>query len=495
MDIRRIPLLKRLFASGNTPPVAGAHDLPTDYTVQEICESIEHLVEQLVAVRQEDQLALRQTATSLYAQDAASAPYITRLEQHYLALPPYVSSVSARLIAAISAYREELGETYLHCVSGAMQQGESALLPLLTQRALYHHGMQMKWLWLRYQAIPAYLWSRMHKLYGIAEKHRFARTALPLPSPDQPHASCETLYLRPQILHSLRPDTLLPREIELASRWIARWGQSVLLDDSLMSEKHSYGVNLKGRHAPQPLAALSEPGNYRYWGAGLMLAAMHAQHDESANSMQQKYEGWRGALWDKVVNSWSGRAPMRRHQRRLLDNKHTELFLGFDQIHQQAESPLPQLSGLQRCQLRDESTEGYCVMVDIAQGMQLEINALVGLAAGRQLLIGIVCRLRRHDNGWIEVGIRRLAAHAVPVKLESNATSHTVDALYVALTGITTTPRRCVLVPASHAGLGGPLRLLSKGRRHLIRLRPPIRVTHDYVLADFDSIAPEAAAA
>ena len=495
MDIRRIPLLNRLFASGKVAQMADAQDLPTDYTVHEICESVEQLVEQLVAVRQEDPLALRNTVTALHAQDAASAPYVMRLEQHYLALPPYVSSVSARLIAAISAYREELGETYLHCVSAAIRQGESALLPLLTQRALYHHGLQMKWLWLRYQAIPAYLWSRLHKLYGIAGKHQFVRTVLPLPMADQPHASCETLYLRPQMLHSLRPDTLLPREIELASRWIARWGQSVLLDDVLRSEKHCYGVNLKGRHAPQPVAVLTEPGNYRYWGAGLMLAAMHAQHDEAASTSQQKYEGWRGALWDKVVNNWSGRAPMRRHPRRLLDNKHTELFLGFDQIHQQAESPLPQLPGLQRCRLRDESSEGYCVMLDSAQGMQLEINALVGLAAGRQLLIGMVCRLRRHDNGGIEVGIRRLAAHAVPVKLESNAASHRVDALYVALVGVTATPRRCVLVPARHADLGGLLRLLSKGRRHLIRLRPPIRVTQDYMLADFDSIAPEKAAA
>jgi hypothetical protein len=376
-----------------------------------------------------------------------------------------------------------------------MRQDESALLPLLTQRALYHHGLQMKWLWLRYQAMPAYLWSRMHKLYGIAEKYQFVRTALPLSNADQPYVSCETLYLRPQMLHSLRPDTLLPREIELASRWIARWGQSVLLEDVLLAEKHAYGVNLKGRHPPQPIAALSVPGRYRYWGAGLMLAAMHAQHDESTGAMQQKYEGWRGELWDKAVNCWSGRAPMRRHPRRLLENRHTELFLGFDQIHQQAESPLPMLPGLQRCRLRDESSEGYCVLLDSAQGLQLEINALVGLAAGRQLLIGMVCRLRRHENGSIEVGIRRLAAHAVPVQLEGNAVPNRVDALYIALSGTTATPRRCVLVPARHAGLGGAVRLLSKGRRHLIRLRAPIRVTQDYVLADFDRIAPETATA
>ena len=48
--------------------------------------------------------------------------------------------------------------------------------------------------------------------------------------------------------------------------------------------------------------------------------------------------------------------------------------------------------------------------------------------------------------------------------------------------------RRCVLIPASSSRQGGQWRLVSQGRRHLIRLRAPLKDTQDYVLADFDGL-------
>lgn len=495
MDMRRIPLVGRLFpATGTVGPVA-AQDDPATYTAHEICTAIEQLIETWAVARAQNVDWQRRNIEDLHRQDNASAPFIARLVQHYLALPPFVSGVNGRFLAAIRGYWEEMGELHLQCITCLLRHHESrlgAMLPLLTQRALYHHAMQMKWLWLRYQVIPPYLWARLHKLHAIAEKRGFARLPLPLPGRAGADSCCEAQYLRPQMLHSLRPETLLPCEIEQADRWIARWNNSVVLETTLLPEKHRYGVNLNSGTSSRPLAMLKRPGDYRYWGTGLMLAAMHAEYhhaDENA------HDNWRQALWRRVVNDWSGIPPARRHPRQMIE-KQTELFLGFGEIHAQAYSrPMPE-PGLQHCRVRDMSTEGFCIALNTGDGVQLAINSLIGINSGRQLRVGMVCRMRRHESGWVEVGIRQLTANAVPVKLESVHASpggQVVDALYLSMAG-TFRPRRCVLTSAKISRQGGQWRLLSKGRRSLIRLRAPLKLTPDYVLADFDSMAqPEAA--
>lgn len=494
MDIRRIPFVGKLLPAAGEALATPAKDDPARYTAHEICESIEHLIETLIAARRQSVDWQRHSIESLHRQDNFSAPFITRLTQHYLALPPFVSSVSGRFLAAISGYWEEMSEIHLQCITYLLGHPESrpgTSLPLLVQRALYHHAMQMKWLWLRYQVIPPYFWARLHRLYALAEKHGFARVPLPLPGRERADTCCETLYLRPQMLHSLRPDTLLPREIEQADEWIVRWSRSVLLERTLLSEKHRYGVNLKSGNPPRPLAMLNEPGNYRYWGTGLMLAAMHAEHDQADMAAQ---ESWRQALWRRVVNDWSGLPPM-RHQVRQMLGKQTELFLGFNEIRSRIDHHPSRrahdLPHLQRCRVRDESAEGLGIALNTTDGVQVAINSLIGINFGRHFLVGVVCRIRRHESGWTEIGIRRLATNAVPVKLESvnvNLAGQVVDALYLLMPGAFG-QRRCVLIPAGISRQGGQWRLLSKGRRHLIRLRAPLKATEDYVLADFDGLA------
>jgi len=493
VDIRSLPFVAKLFPAAGDGLAAPAKVDLENHTAHEICESVEHLIETLVAARKKNVEWNRPNIESLLYQDNFSAPIINRLTQHYLALPPYVSSVSGGFLATISGYWEEMSEIHLQSVAYLISHPESrldALLPLLTHRALYHHAMQMKWLWLRYQVIPPYFWARLHRLYAVAEKYGFARTPMPLPGMEHADTSCETLYLRPQMLHSLRPDTLQPREIEQTDEWIARWSKSVLLERTLISEKHRYGVNLKAGNPPRPLAMLNEPGSYRYWGTGLMLAAMHAEHEQADMEDQ---DGWRQVLWRRVVNDWSGTPPMRQHPRQII-GKQTELFLGFDDIRSRIDRHVTRrphiLPNLQRCRVRDEGVEGVGISLNTSDGVSVAINSLIGINFDRRFLVGVVCRIRRHESGWTEIGIRRLAENAVPVKLESinvNLAGQVVDALYLSMTG----PfgrRRCVLIPASISRHGGQWRLVSQGRRQLIRLRVPLKGNQDYVLADFDGL-------
>ncbi len=191
---------------------------------------------------------------------------------------------------------------------------------------------------------------------------------------------------------------------------------------------------------------------------------------------------------------------MRHHPRQMI-GKQTELFLGFNEIHTRIDHHpsrrVHDLPHLQRCRVRDESAEGLGIALNTSDGVQVAINSLIGIDFGRHFLVGVVCRIRRHESGWTEIGIRQLAANAVPVKLESvnvNLAGQVVDALYLSMPGAFG-QRRCVLIPASISRQGGQWRLLSKDRRHLIRLRAPLKATQDYVLADFDGLAePQAAA-
>lgn len=488
MDMHRIPFVGKLFSAPETTETETGEGDPAIYSAQEICIAIEQLIETWAAARAQNVDWQRRNIEDLHHQDNISAPFVAQLIEHYLALPPSNSSVSGRFLAAIRGYWEEMGELHLQCIVYLLRFPASrwgTMLPLLIQRALYHHAMQIKWLWLRYQVIPPYLWARLHKLYAVAEKHGFARLPLPLPGRAGADSSCEALYLRPQILHILRPDTLLPCEIEQADRWIARWNNSVFLEKTMAAEKHRYAVNLNSSAAPRPVVMLESAGDYRYWDIGLMLAAMQAGRDPG----EEAQDAWVHALWRRIVNDWSGVPRGRRHPRHRIE-KSTELFRGFGEIHAKAAQRLLMEQKTAYCRVRDASTEGFCLMLRTADSLQLTIHSLIGISSGRKLQVGMVCRMRRHESGWTEVGIRQLTAHAVPVKLESmhaNIGGQMMDALYLSIPG-RFRKRRCVLTSASIIQQGGQWRLLSKGKRFLIRLGAPLELTSDYILADFDSL-------
>jgi hypothetical protein len=98
--MRRIPFVGRLLpAAGEGQPPAKAD--PENYTVQEVCVSIEKMIESMISARKKHVGWQRHNILSLHDQDDFSAPLINRLTQHYLALPPYTSSVSSSLLATI----------------------------------------------------------------------------------------------------------------------------------------------------------------------------------------------------------------------------------------------------------------------------------------------------------------------------------------------------------------------------------------------------------
>lgn len=318
----------------------------------------------------------------------------------------------------------------------------------------------------------------------MAERHGFEHLPLPLPGNPGTKSHCEALYLRPQLLHILRPDTLLACEMEQADQWIARWNNSVLLERELPVEKHGYGINLESANPPRPVALMERSGNFRYWNTGLLVAALQAESGPD----ERGQASWKLEVWSRVVNGWSGTSSLHRHPRQRIE-KRAEFFRGFEEIHAKAGQPLMTEPDAPYCRVRDASPEGACIVLKTVDSMQITIHTLIGIRSGRQLQVGTVCRMRRHESGWTEIGVRQMTANPVPVKMESarGNPGEQIDALYLSMEG-RFRKRQYVLASAMLNPGGIQWRLLRQGRPYLIQLGPPLHRTPDYLLAGIDRL-------
>jgi len=131
---------------------------------------------------------------------------------------------------SVVALWEALLHGYLRCLS-AIVEGDPALggqAALVCQRALWCAGQRMAEHYRCYQALEDDDWTRLHRIYAIAEERR----VLELPVHDaiqkSSQTSCLQTYGRSLLIHlASDPSEQTLRQMSVLSRWLDRWSQKV----------------------------------------------------------------------------------------------------------------------------------------------------------------------------------------------------------------------------------------------------------------------------
>ena len=216
----------------------------------------------------------------------------------------------------------------------AKEKGADSLrkeVPLIAVRAKRAGGMRMKWIYMRYGAIPVDIWEALARAYRFVEsrgvQHARVQAYPGIPGESSP----EEEYLRPLLLAASAPDALTPAELEVAERLIAHSAGKFQITLKPQADS-TYWIDLASPHQPLRLAAPPTqltPG-LRFFAT----AAGHADVQGLLERLEKHKETPRGVdlggtvepeLAFKVLQhlrvNWAPRPPVRRSERRRLKTR------------------------------------------------------------------------------------------------------------------------------------------------------------------------------
>lgn len=503
-----------------------AQDLPENDTQ----EALETIVAALVSVNESRAAPLLNRIQVLMYLDQTAAPLRDGLCRDYLAHGVDPDAPEALYLPTILSFWEEMAAGYHQCLrefaKGRGSPKIRPMLPLLTARAIRCFAMQAKWCYLRYLPVEEGIWRHLHQLYLLAEREGFAQTPLrPYPQA-KGETTCSAEYLRPLMLHLANPESLPPREIDMADLWLCGWARELSLETVFCPQRQLYAVNLAQGEPGKKLRRNMLGPKYRYWDVEPLLARI-ARTTE--NLRQGEFPARLGLgeacrlpacldLIQLVATRWSGKGGMRRHQRREAGKK-VRVILGLRAVLARAQgdnpgvadraapalcspdlalAPAPSPPDAQKEELfergqspwtlENESTSGYALAFEQGPGPRPGVGSLVGLWPDPgTLALGIVRRVNRDLSGKARLGIETLAVSPLAVRLQPTDGA-ALDALY--LPGMPACQvARSLLIPGDAYVRERIVELAAQGKRYTVRFQQVDERTEDYARVRFTVLA------
>jgi hypothetical protein len=360
--------------------------------------------------------------------DRSGRPLQRRLNQEFVAESQRLTKFQqARLWSTVYTYWTQLAEGYRFCLAkyevGAI--GASALkphLPRITARALRACCGQLKWTLLRYGPVEPAVWHNLGGLYLLAETLQFAQITLSVYRGAKGESSPEKEFLRALMLAVSSPDGLLPLQIEIAERIVARLTGTFRLSPRPGRGIH-YIFDVSGERPPGRL-----PANHvlslatRCFGPGESSAQVAQMLEFMDRNQAPPPDLALGGNYDPALvqatlrhleRYWSPMLPERKERRR----RHMErvsVVHDFEEVVANVaglflESPF--VSNDEEWVVENESENGFAAFVPQPNGAWLKVGNLIGIRRedGVSWGAGIVRRVTGDDKGNRYVGIQMLA--------------------------------------------------------------------------------------
>jgi hypothetical protein len=332
-----------------------------------------------------------------------------------------------RIAGATSALCQQLADGYRFCLAkyevGAT--GASALRPYLHRiaaRALRAYGGQLKWALLRYGPIERRIWEGLGQLYVASESLGFLREPLVLYRGQAGQSTPEQECLKALMLAVSAPDGLLPVQLDLAERLIARCAPRFACSAGAADGLH-YVFDLSAAQPPGRLSRISGlPSSTLFFGPGeaageiAELIQFMTRHDAVPADFtvggEHSFERV-GETLRHLERYWSRDLPERRQRRR----RHVEsvsVVHEFEEVVANAgglflESPF--VSNEETWTVEDESQGGFGALVKAPLGQWVRVGQLIGVRRdeGVTWAVGVVRRVSADRDGNQRVGVEVLS--------------------------------------------------------------------------------------
>jgi hypothetical protein len=351
-----------------------------------------------------------------------------RLNQLYVSETERLTKFQqGRIAGAAGTLCQQLAEGYRFCLAkyeiGAV--GASALrphLPRIVARAIRAYGGQLKWSLLRYGLVENRTWEGLGQLYLAAQSLGFLGEPLVLYRGATGRSSPEHECLKVLMLAVSSPDGLLPIQLDIAERLIARFAPDLVASKRASSGLH-YVFDLSAARAPGRLDRISGlPPSTLFFGPGTaarqvdeLIAFIERTNAVPADlplESEHRLERVEQTL-RHLARYWSLDLPERRQRRR----RHAE---SVTVVHEFAEVVAnagglflesPFVSNDESWMVEDKSEGGFGARVREPHGHWIRVGQLIGIRrnGGVTWAVGIVRRVTSDEEGNRRVGVEVLS--------------------------------------------------------------------------------------
>jgi len=458
-------------------------------------KTLEELAFWLEATRESEVLKPLRMFEIVGALDGAGRPHHRKLTEEYIAGGVRLQKFQeTRIFNVVVEFWRQLGAAYEFCLSLARPGLGSgrALMPhlqVIVARALNAHAAEIRWTMARYSPVDPALWGRLGALYAQAEKSGDACRAVAIYPGAQAETTLQKEFVKPLMLAMSAPDSLLPRELEVAGQIISQFADGFVMQ-SQPAKGCIYVVDLEDANAPFRAMTPAQPKpTLRYFGPGGVGQLIGVLADKitatglipSTIGTARQYEpDLLVPVLRHLALHWSSEPPSRKHERhRSIERIH--VLNGFDEV-------VDTVAGRSNDLDFHSKTEIWTVD-NVSDG---GIGALIPDRTGDRLRVGTLLGIKQtNDDAWGVGIVRRLSTGAderryVGIQVIGKRGSHVV--LFAAEQGAADTAAEehdAVLLPGyadNSTGTGSVVLLLRPGyasRPLRMRLRD---YEHDYLL-------------
>jgi hypothetical protein len=393
-------------------------------------KALEELHDWIVSVGAAEGLKPERRAEILLMLDEAALPFHRKLTRDYVTDSNLSKEQEARLWRALSVFWKELAAAYSsgieQCAADAAVAGRlKAQLPLICIRALRAFACQIKWQCMHYEPEGAETWKAIGKVYRHAEEKAIHGEMIRLYPNSSQTSSAEREFVKLLMFAASSPDSLSPRNIELAEWIVAHMGASFVFSAAHQPQLTYNYIDLDSGLPPKRLMQTLAPSpNLRFFAAGPAAGEL----DNVIRVLEggaPPYAMNLGGAYDsaKVLSAclrlkayWSAPPPVRKSDRYEVSHS-LSVVTDFASIISLLQGGKP-TAGPEVWVTENICAGGVAAVVSNVQGDALRVGRLVALSvAGGSgaYSVGVIRRWNRRPKLQSGVAIRTFAKAAFPV--------------------------------------------------------------------------------
>ncbi len=335
-----------------------------------------------------------------------------------------------------------LGDGYLVCVKQALDNNSvpgdfKPHLPVLAARATRALRHQMKWILMRYGAMPSGIWAEIGQCMVLAETAGAAGKMAALYTGATESSSPSYEFLRAMMLWAGSPSGLSPIEQDIAERLVVRLTPKFRFGAKSW-DGCDYYFDLDGARPPlrlMPSAPLTATSRFFDVSDARPIVQAMALQANSKGPLPPEVDWGPAAEAPAVVRvlkhllfNWAQVMPPRAHERRRTAMR-LHVVLGYQNVQGAIEPGMGE--GLdfsdtlshESWVAEDVSVGGYGVIVPTSKGEGLRVGMLVALRGETESSWnpGIIRRVKGDEHRQYRIGVQLISKSAIPVYLRSLA--------------------------------------------------------------------------
>ena len=493
-----------LFGGRSGHPMAdleSARELLEEVPKNDALKALIEITAWVDSVRGDGRMRLDTRFDVLCLLDETARPHEIKVLRDYFTNGVNSPVLEKRQWNALNEYYANLGEAYhgllIGCHNG--EKGASALRDLrqkIVARGLNAAAGRLKCAAVHYAPVDPAIWQQLGEYYAEAETQKSLDETIELyPGASEKH-SVRHQFAGVLIWWASGTGSFKPLQIHLAERLAAHLCGSLTMGPE-PGEDVLYTFDLTQPKPPARYDGSAEAHpNLRFVGHGevrIQLDPLLEKLDDDMVPGEINLGGTYGAdvvgeVVRRMTAGWLAEPPSRRHARRSLD-VNLNVVKGYSGLIDVANLADGQDGDSMVWVAQDVSATGFRCTLDAAQGAGLKIGSLVGFRPENVLNwgAGIVRRLRRDEEGNLDVGVEILANRTARVKLgEESGPVASVDsfALWLGVAGTEAGEARLLLKPGS-LDESKTLRMQMGGKPYVLAPWAVLEKTDDYDMVKY----------